>query len=978
MERVHHLMDAKVGFRKFKGHVVFLRICTYLHDYNHLCTTCSHLDAADTNVHYTLFFLAINFIDLMSFTWTAIPSEIIFRGPLALKAYNKALMEGKACVRRVPVMLIGQDRSGKTSLKNSLRGNPFNPDEDSTVGIDVDPSHFKVSAEVWKAGEKDQATNAEAAISYEHHAARLVVEHLMEEKGIPEKRMEAKQSENIRQVDTAFSNAHVNGDFSDVRVSSEVATGGESSHDLAKFANITKYVQSSETSTETTEFLRTRIVSESDDRIHLPGTPAEHFSDSTQSRQEDTPLPLPKIPDEITSLIKKLLQEVDKVKEGDEDIYSVLWDFGGQSVYYVTHPLFLTARAMYLLVYDLSRDPHERAKPIVKQGMFKKIEDNFSAKTNLDYLDFWMTSVASLASQDEDHQVHSGPKSEVLPGKLPPVFLVCTHADEPFGGADPSVLAREVFGSLQTKPYKTHLYEDVFVVDNTKSGLESEYSEVTRLREKVFSVAKELPQMKEAIPIKWLKYEKALHVKAEEGHKWISLERAKHIAYERCKIDEDQEFLTLLNFLHDQRILIHFDDTPVLNNLVVLDPQWLINVFKMVITVKPYVHEEREFKELWHKLETTGILEEALLKHVWGPLIEQQETTESLTAMMEKFSLLCPWPSSDSSCSKQYLVPSMLMSHPPQDIAKLVASAQIPSLFLKFESGQVPPGLFPRLVLQFFQWGKDEFWSPVNPLLYHNFARFYTSGDEDCSVILLCHHSSIEVVVHRGNLSPAFAEDLQSKLTISADANHDAFEVACAQAVRRQLGLMLECIRKEFCWLKNMRYEVGVICPVCCTRSVVNYCRTHHQQACKQEECLHFWSESELRSAKQVVVCTKSAAAQNSKVQVKQFAPWLAIDEHDGRVLPLGEGKTVVDCGLNCHPLYSPVFTWQDIRVHFWVTASGSAMTTFPRGLPDHGPVPQKDFGPENVPEKLPKTVSCVSQTFRKVRARKKSRHFPR
>ena len=62
----------------------------------------------------------------------------------------------------------------------------------------------------------------------------------------------------------------------------------------------------------------------------------------------------PKVPDEIAVLVENLLLEVNKA-EAELDIHSVLWDFGGQSVYYVTHPLFLTPRAMYLLVCDLSR-----------------------------------------------------------------------------------------------------------------------------------------------------------------------------------------------------------------------------------------------------------------------------------------------------------------------------------------------------------------------------------------------------------------------------------------------------------------------------------------------------------------------------------------------------------------------------------------------------------------------------------------------
>ena len=44
-------------------------------------------------------------------------------------------------------MLIGQDRAGKTSLKKSLIGLPFNPKEKSTDGIEVDPSKFQVDVD---------------------------------------------------------------------------------------------------------------------------------------------------------------------------------------------------------------------------------------------------------------------------------------------------------------------------------------------------------------------------------------------------------------------------------------------------------------------------------------------------------------------------------------------------------------------------------------------------------------------------------------------------------------------------------------------------------------------------------------------------------------------------------------------------------------------------------------------------------------
>ena len=394
-----------------------------------------------------------------------LPLEIRSRGRLAVEAYNKALTEGKAYVKRVPIMLIGQDHSGKTSLKKSLIGKPFNPNEDSTVGIDVDPSYIKVSTEIWKVGDNTEGSELTGAIepnSFEQQAARLVADDLKEEQsGFVVEKITMEESRS-----------------SDVSVSNDP----------------------------------NQLPSE---ELGVPEVTPKISSDSSLKKEVHLPIESPRIPDEVAALIKKLLKE-DENAQDDEEIYTILWDFGGQIVYYTTHPLFITARAMYLLVYDLSRDPYEIAKPVVKQGLYKKILDSYGTKINLDYLNFWMTSVASLATETEEQYV----RSDRIQVKVPPVFLVCTHADEPNRGADPLALAREVFGSLQTKSFRNHIYEGVFVVDNTKSaGLGFECSEVTRLREELLAVAKELPQMKEAIPIKWLKYERALQGTVRDGHK---------------------------------------------------------------------------------------------------------------------------------------------------------------------------------------------------------------------------------------------------------------------------------------------------------------------------------------------------------------------------------------------------------------------------------------------------------------------------
>ena len=360
---------------------------------------------------------------LVNYLYFAAPAEIRARGLAAVEAYNKALSQGKTLVKRLPLMLIGQDRAGKTSLKKSLRGICFDPEEDSTDGIEVDPSFFNVSTETWRTGEPDRGQNSDQVPTFELQTARRIVDSLERERKVTNVQTSAEEDLSIL------------------------------GHESIESPGELKTIESS----KETENVHKPKDSDPANSIHIPSvTP-----DLTGEKLEEVNSSASGVPDEVASLTEALLQR--NLEDNGEEIYSTFWDFAGQSVYYVTHPLFLTKKAIYLLVYDLSLNPYDKAKPVVKRGVYKKILEGFSSlKTNLDYLEFWMTSVASLASTQEEDST-----SELLPEKLPPVFLVCTHADTPYCGRDPQELATEVFGSLRSKPYGCHLY-DVFFVDNTR------------------------------------------------------------------------------------------------------------------------------------------------------------------------------------------------------------------------------------------------------------------------------------------------------------------------------------------------------------------------------------------------------------------------------------------------------------------------------------------------------------------------------
>ena len=751
---------------------------------------------------------------------------------MAVEAYNRAVLDGKTSTKRVPIMLIGQDRTGKTSLKKSLKGEKFNVKEPSTVGIDTDPNYFHISTEAWRTGEKDNVNEPISEVLFERHVAKYICGELKNIEKLPVGVQTSPSQPFIEPCRSSTESLLTESKVSAKRHSrpfkEKVPDSGASSLETT--------LQNVE-SISTTELLLIDVRERAKSLSH----PLEE-----------------KVPDSIATLVARMLQEDEKAQEENE-IFSIIWDFGGQSVYYATHPIFLTQSAIYILACDLSRNPYKKADTVVRQGLYKTHEDSCCNKTNLDYLDFWLSSVYSLVDPDAFGQDTC--PSEATTARLPPVFFVCTHADEPYRSAtDPRGLALDIFGFLRTKPYKSHLFEDVFVVDNTKSGSENECPEVVRLREKLRCVAQSLPQAREAIPLKWLRFEHILRVLRENHYKWMPINEARQIATDNCGIYDEEQFKTMLNFMHDQKILIHFNKTPELNNTVILDPQWLINIFKEVITVKRYEPTEGIVEEFLLKLQDTGILDERLLDHKWKSVIDMysKDTCKRLIAIMERFSLLCPWPSDGEH--KQYLVPSMLMSPPTDNVVELLSSVRIPSLFVRFDLGRVPPGLFTRLVLQFYQWCNDEWKSQIQPHLFINFARFHILPDQGVSVIIMCHSSSIEIILHDGSdFCGAMEEDFID----------DYSNLATSRAIHWQLRLILECMRREFSWLKQMKYEMCVCCPVCSQRNAVS-CRTHDVRGC---ECLHLLSESDLQKCQ---YCTRPGFRGDCRIRIKMFAPWFS------------------------------------------------------------------------------------------------------
>ena len=205
------------------------------------------------------------------------------------------------------------------------------------------------------------------------------------------------------------------------------------------------------------------------------------------------------LPKDVTDLVVKYLQNL-KMEEDirAKEVILTLWDFAGQHLYYASHSVFLSARAVYVLVYNLSKSLRAQAEPCVKQGIIDIALDNPNNETNLDNLLSWLVSVHGIRSTVGGADIDLNNEGANLKYRRPPVLIVGTHADQTC--EDAKKMEKCIQENLLGKKYGEHVVTPFFAVDNTKSegdiGLQA-------LREKIMVVLKQEPYMGEEVPLRY-------------------------------------------------------------------------------------------------------------------------------------------------------------------------------------------------------------------------------------------------------------------------------------------------------------------------------------------------------------------------------------------------------------------------------------------------------------------------------------------
>ncbi|CAC5365626.1 unnamed protein product [Mytilus coruscus] len=240
----------------------------------------------------------------------------------------------------------------------------------------------------------------------------------------------------------------------------------------------------------------------------------------------------------------------------------IIWDFGGQDIFYSTHQSFLSYRAIYLIVLDGSRTlddpcPFEQYLP-GKSG----------PKTARDYLRFWTNTIVTYCKGSQ----HGFPK----------IMIVFTHKDK-LKPSEVETTREQLFGDVKSmfhgSPLGSHLVinDQIFVNARNKND-----PEMAKIKQTIIRESTRQPTWGQNLPKCFIPLELEFENLIRKDINVITFDDLRKINTEHpIRPLTDAELKVFLKFQHAIGKILFFDE-PGLNQHVTLLPTYLIDAFKSI------------------------------------------------------------------------------------------------------------------------------------------------------------------------------------------------------------------------------------------------------------------------------------------------------------------------------------------------------------------------------------------------------------
>ena len=388
--------------------------------------------------------------------------------------------------------------------------------------------------------------------------------------------------------------------------------------------------------------------------------------------------------------LKKIMATQDIEKD---ETRIIVFDIGGQEVYYEIHFLFLAAEDVALLVFKASIGLR---RPVSPRQQSQKFQEKIAArgmKTNLQTIEVLLQSVYSRGEE--------APKGAISP-RVPVVLMIGAHAED-VTIEEKRQMIQEIRKHFFGTPLLEHLPrspEDCFYfIGNSKP----DQKVVNHLRSTIMNAVEWVICIPR--PTSYLSFEeKVLEINEVRIEKTTAVAIAKEAG-----IEDEHDVNALLDYYTKKGILLYFPELESLKNEVFLLPEEVSDLVCTVITTLDWYPDTGDLQQSYERYKKYALLEGNLLDFMLSHY-KRLKDRNVILGLLEKFSLAAKVPPRTkfpgevclSEPPEVYMVPSLLV----YDQTNELCAKQSNDIAIAYYFGGkfLPEAIFNKLLVRTIHW----------------------------------------------------------------------------------------------------------------------------------------------------------------------------------------------------------------------------------------------------------------------------------
>ena len=394
-------------------------------------------------------------------------------------------------------------------------------------------------------------------------------------------------------------------------------------------------------------------------------------------------------------LISEVKEAVTSEDTKDNAIKIIIFDIGGQEVYYEIHFLFLATEDIALLVFDCSKGLDDQVISRQRPGRFGDKIATRGMQSNIETIELMLHSVCSRGQK--------APEGSISP-RVPVVIMVGAHAENISDETKESII-KTIYQRFDSKVFFEHLprskKDAIHFIGNSNPNPKV----VKHLRDTIEKAAHLV--IANERPISYLSFEGKVLEREQKSTVRLKLEETIDIA-KMSGIQGEQAVYALLQYFMHKGILLYYPEIDSLKNEIFISPQEVSDLVCTVITTHDCNPDTAELQKSYKRYNEFAFLKESLLDHM---LKESKRLKDKnvILGLLDKFNLAAEVPPNTRlpndfgkpKNERVFMVPSLLVYDKKYFYRKrkgdIVVVYYFPDEFL-------PESIFNQLLVKTIHW----------------------------------------------------------------------------------------------------------------------------------------------------------------------------------------------------------------------------------------------------------------------------------